>query len=87
MLSVSNERMDRGRMHRVEAHLDRLMALAVQTAERQSTTDYHLDQLTLKLDRFSDKVDRLSNTVEKMTTALSADRENIRALARNAESQ
>jgi len=82
MPSESNERMDR-----VEANLDRLMALAVQTAERQSTTEYHLDQLTLKLDRFSDKVDRLSDTVEKMTTALAADGENIRALARIAESR
>jgi len=40
MPSESNERMDR-----VEANLDRLMALAVQTAERQSTTECHLDHI------------------------------------------
>jgi outer membrane murein-binding lipoprotein Lpp len=73
-------------MDRVEANSHRLMALGVQTAQRQSTNEYHLDQLTLKLDRLSDKVDRLSDTAEKVVVAVTANGENTRALARIAES-
>jgi len=87
MPNESNERVDR-----VEANLDRPMALDVQRAEQQRTTAYRLDQLTLKLDRvrgkadrLSDNVYRISNTVEKVLTELLSDRNNICALARIAE--
>jgi len=65
-------------MDRIEATLDRLTAITAQTAERQSMAEYRLDQLTIKMDRLND-------TVEKVVVAVTADGENIRALARIAE--
>ncbi len=53
------------RFERIEANLDRLATLIVQTAERQSVSEHQID---------------------KILAAVAADGENIRALARIAES-
>lgn len=55
------------RMDRVEANLDRITALLIETAERQSTNEHEIAQL--------------SKSVVELRKAVEIDAENIRRLA------
>jgi hypothetical protein len=68
MMNGSNERLDR-----IEANLDRLTALIVQTAERQSVAE--------------ERQSAVDRQIDKILAAATVDGENIRALARIAEAR
>lgn len=59
------------RFNRIEANLDRLTGLVLQTAERQSASEHLIEQV--------------GRTLDQLMVAVAADGENIRALARIAE--
>ena len=67
-MNGSNERLDR-----IEANLDRLTALIVQTAERQSVAE--------------ERQSAVDRQIDKILAAATVDGENIRALARIAEAR
>jgi hypothetical protein len=73
MASESNERLDR-----IEANLDRLTELTVQTAERQSIAEERQSA--------AEERQRVAGRhIDQILAAVAADGENIRALVRVAE--